>query len=31
MRKSVAEYKKSFQALIEKYKTLLDNEDFLGE
>ena len=31
MRKSVAEYKKNFQALIEKYKTLLENEDFLGE
>ena len=31
MRKSVAEYKKSFQGLIEKYKTLLENEDFLGE
>lgn len=31
MRKSVADYKKSFQALIEKYKTMLDNEDFLGE
>ena len=31
MRKSVAEYKKGFQALIEKYKTLLENEDFLGE
>lgn len=31
MRKSVADYKKNFQALIEKYKTLLDNEDFLGE
>lgn len=31
MRKSVAEYKKSFEALINKYKTLLDNEDFLGE
>ena len=31
MRKSVAEYKKGFAALIEKYKTMLDNEDFLGE
>ena len=31
MRKSVAEYKKSFQALIEKYKTMLDKDDFLGE
>ena len=31
MRKSVADYKKNFEALINKYKTLLDNEDFLGE
>ena len=31
LRKSVAEYKKGFQTLLEKYKTLLENEDFLGE
>jgi len=31
MRKGVADYKKSFQALIEKYKTMLDKDDFLGE
>jgi len=31
LRSSVAEYKKSFKALIEKYQTLLDKEDFLGE
>ena len=31
MRKSVADYKKNFEALINKYKTLLDNEEFLGE
>ena len=31
LRSSVAEYKKGFKTLIEKYKTLLDSEDFLGE
>ena len=31
MRKTVADYKKNFEALINKYKTLLDNEEFLGE
>ena len=31
MRKGVADYKKSFQALVEKYKDMLDKEDFLGE
>ena len=28
MRKSVADYKKNFKTMIEKYKTMLENEDF---
>ena len=31
LRKNVAEYKQGFQALIEKYRKLLENEDFLGQ
>jgi len=31
MRKGVADYKKSFKALVEKYQKMLDDDDFLGE
>lgn len=31
MRKSVADYKKNFQALVDKYQKMLADEDFLGE
>ena len=31
LREGVAEYKKSFKALLEKYENLIEKEDFLAE
>ena len=31
MRKGVADYKKNFKALVDKYQKMLETEDFLGE